>query len=176
PEFLKGRPVVWLCKPVGREALLAAIAQARADDGQPALALDQAAGGPPAPRRGQARILLVEDDQINQALALALLEEQGYQVVAADNGGKALRAVEEGQFDVVLMDVQLPEMDGFEITRRIRAQETGSRRRLAIIAMTAHALPQDRERCLAAGMDDFVTKPVNPELLFATIDRFLSGP
>ncbi len=176
PDFLRGRPLVWLCKPVGREALLAAIAQARAGGGGSALAGGPVAGDPPALRRGQGRILLVEDDQINQALALALLEEQGYQVVAADSGGKALRAVEEGQFDVVLMDVQLPEMDGFEITRRIRAQEADGGRHLAIIAMTAHAMPQDRERCLAAGMDDFVTKPVNPELLFAAIDRFLSGP
>ena len=115
-------------------------------------------------------ILLAEDNPINQRLALALLEKRGHRVVIANNGQEAVDAVAGSAFDVVLMDMQMPLMDGIEATQRIRQreQENGSRR-LPIVAMTANAMQGDRERCLAAGMDGYVSKPVKPEELFAQI-------
>ena len=124
------------------------------------------------------RILLAEDNPINQRLALALLERRGHRVVIAANGQEALDALAGAEFDLVLMDMQMPVMDGIEATQRIREQEreqnrevahtTGSRH-LPIVAMTANAMQGDRERCLASGMDGYVSKPVKPEELFAEI-------
>jgi signal transduction histidine kinase/CheY-like chemotaxis protein/PAS domain-containing protein len=118
-----------------------------------------------------ARVLLVEDDPINQALASALLEDHGYQVVAVDNGRKALDVVFDG-FDLVLLDVQMPEMDGFETTRMIRAHEEVTGGHIPVIAMTAHAMPQDRARGMEAGMDDYVVKPVHARILYETLSRW----
>jgi two-component system sensor histidine kinase/response regulator len=100
-------------------------------------------------------------------------------VVIAETGRQVLAALEErgsGGFDLILMDVQMPDMDGFEATGMIRAREQSSGRRLPIIAMTAHSMKGDEERCLAAGMDGYVSKPIEVEQLFATIDTVLSGP
>ena len=117
------------------------------------------------------RILLAEDHPVNQRLARKILEKWGHNVVVASNGRKALEAIERNTFDLVIMDVQMPEMNGLEAARLIRAQEQGSGgTRLPIIAMTAHAMKGDREQCLAAGMDAYVTKPIDPELLFRTIE------
>ncbi len=106
------------------------------------------------------RILLVEDSIVNQRLALALLNRWGHDVTVANNGVEALELVDQREFQLALMDVQMPEMDGLEATRRIRESEQKSGGHLPIIAMTAHAMKGDRERCLEAGMDDYVSKPV----------------
>jgi two-component system sensor histidine kinase/response regulator len=118
------------------------------------------------------RLLLVEDNPINRKLAVALLNRAGYAVATAEDGQQAIDAVKRETFGVVLMDVQMPEMDGFEATARIRALG-GPRGNTPIVAMTAHAMKGDRERCLAAGMDDYVSKPIQSEELFAAIGRCL---
>jgi CheY-like chemotaxis protein len=115
-------------------------------------------------------VLLAEDNTINQKLAVRLLEKRGHSVVVAGNGREALTALERESYDVVLMDVQMPEMDGFEATAAIRAREKESGRRLPIIAMTAYAMKGDRERCLAAGMDGYVSKPLQPRELFEAVE------
>ena len=122
------------------------------------------------------RILLVEDNTVNQRLVLRLLEKRGYRVVVVGTGTHALAAVEREPFDLVLMDVQMPEMDGFETTAALRAREVGGSDHLPIIAMTAHAMKGDRERCLAAGMDEYVSKPVQVRALFAAIERVVPRP
>jgi CheY-like chemotaxis protein len=104
--------------------------------------------------------LLVEDNRINQRVARRMLEKDGHHVTIAEDGKKALLAIEQNTFDLVFMDVQMPEMDGFEATSAIRAREQETGRHLPIIAMTARAIKGDRERCLASGMDDYVSKPV----------------
>jgi len=111
------------------------------------------------------RILLVEDNAVNQVLALRLLEKRGHTVAVAGNGKEALTALEKQSFDLVLMDVQMPEMDGFEATIAIREKEKTSGNHVPIIAMTAHAMVGDKERCLEAGMDDYISKPIRPEEL-----------
>jgi len=118
------------------------------------------------------RVLLVEDNKVNQMLAVALLRKRRHEVTVADDGRQALDLIRSLQFDVVLMDVQMPEMDGFEATRLIREMETQSTRRLPIIAVTAHTMEEDRQRCLDAGMDDYVRKPIDPVQLEAAIERW----
>ena len=119
------------------------------------------------------RILLVEDDETNQQVATHLLAKQGHEVTVAENGAAALGAMAADVFDIVLMDVQMPVMDGFTATQKIRDLEmTTGALRTPIIAMTAHALKGDRERCLAAGMDDYITKPINASMLFDKIARW----
>ncbi len=120
--------------------------------------------------RGRLQILLAEDNAVNQLLAVRLLEKRGYKVTVAGDGRAAIAALEKQSFDVVLMDVQMPEMDGLQATAAIRAKEQPGGRRQPIIAMTAHALKGDRERCLAAGMDGYVTKPIRSAELFAAIE------
>jgi len=117
------------------------------------------------------RVLVAEDNPVNQELAVRLLQKAGHSVVVASTGRKAVRACEEQAFDLILMDVQMPEMGGLEATRVLREKEKASNRRAAIIAMTAHAVKGDRERCLAAGMDHYVSKPIDPRRLFAAIDE-----
>jgi two-component system, sensor histidine kinase and response regulator len=121
-------------------------------------------------RRRALRVLLAEDNAVNQRLAVRLLEKRGIKAMVVGDGREALAAVEKQRFDVVLMDVQMPGMDGFETTAAIRAREARTGTHLPIIAMTAHALKGDRERCLAAGMDAYVAKPIRPEELFEAID------
>jgi signal transduction histidine kinase/DNA-binding response OmpR family regulator len=117
------------------------------------------------------RVLLAEDNGVNQRLAARLLEKRGHKVTVANNGREALAAFEKDAFDVVVMDVQMPEMDGFEATAAIRARERESGTHVAIIAMTARAMKGDQERCLAAGMDGYVSKPVSVQRLFDEIAR-----
>ena len=128
----------------------------------------------PQPRDGRSlRVLVAEDNAVNQKLALRLLEKHGYVASIAENGRRALAALESEPFDLVLMDVQMPEMNGFEATAWIREQEQRTGGHLPIIAITAHAIKGDEERCLAAGMDGYLSKPIRPKDLFETIDRLL---
>jgi CheY-like chemotaxis protein len=117
-------------------------------------------------------ILLVEDNAVNQKLAARLLEKRGHTVAIAGNGREALAALEKQSFDLVFMDVQMPEMDGFEATAAIRGKEKASGNHLPIIAMTAHAMAGDKERCLEAGMDDYITKPIRLEELDSLLKGF----
>ena len=128
---------------------------------------------PAAPPLPSLRILLAEDSVVNQKLAVALLERQGHTVVVAGTGREALAAFERQPFDVALMDVQMPEMDGLEAAAAIRRRERRTGGHLPIIAMTAHALKGDRERCLEAGMDEYIAKPIHACELFAAISRIL---
>jgi signal transduction histidine kinase/CheY-like chemotaxis protein len=116
------------------------------------------------------RVLLAEDNVINQRVAVRLLTNRGHQVTVAANGREALLALSTAHFDIVLMDVQMPEMGGFEATAEIRAREASSGRRTRIVAMTAHALKGDRERCLAAGMDGYLPKPIDRLELFEAVE------
>ena len=122
------------------------------------------ASRPPAAARGL-RILLAEDHPVNQKLGALLLKREGHDVTVVGDGNAAVRAVAEGSFDVVLMDLQMPEMDGFEASAAIRAAERDTGRHLRIVALTAHAMKADRDKCLEAGMDDYLTKPIDPARL-----------
>ena len=124
------------------------------------------------PEGRKLRLLLVEDDAVNQRLAQALLEKKGHRVTIAGNGREALAALDREKFDAVLMDVQMPEMDGFEATAAIRARERDTGRHLPIIAMTAYTMAGDRERCLKAGMDSYISKPLNFQELMDQLQRF----
>ncbi len=131
--------------------------------------MDQPAPSALAPSMAEASLLLVEDNAVNQEVARALLEKMGLRVTVADGGEAALQLCREQRFDLVLMDIQMPGMDGMETVRQLRRQPEGAG--LPIIAMTANVMPGERERCLAAGMDDYLSKPVNPEIL----RRMLAG-
>ncbi len=169
-----------LLKPVKRSELLGILAAGA----RPACApIAAAVAGPmqadaakvAVPSTAGAKILLAEDGLVNQKVALALLAKKGHQVTLVTTGKEALAALESQLFDMVLMDVQMPEMDGLEATQAIRAREQGTGVHLPIIAMTAGDSPQDIQHCLTAGMDAFVSKPVRQEHLFATLDDFLTA-
>jgi two-component system, sensor histidine kinase and response regulator len=178
----------YLIKPLKKSELLEAITTAL---GAPPVVRDKPAVAVPVPDAAgvrpprRLRVLLAEDNPTNQLLASALLRKQGHEVVVAGNGKEALVALETSgewradssavPFDVVLMDVQMPEMDGIETTGRIRALEQGRSRRLPIVAMTAHAMKGDRERCLAAGMDGYMSKPIQTHELIGAIAAFAPG-
>jgi len=119
------------------------------------------------------RLLLAEDNPINQKLAVVLLQKAGYSVDAVETGEQAVEKVKSGMYHAVLMDVQMPIMDGFEATQNIRVWEKDQALHIPIIAMTAHAMPGDRERCLEAGMDDYVSKPLDPKVLFNALIRWI---
>jgi signal transduction histidine kinase/DNA-binding response OmpR family regulator/integral membrane sensor domain MASE1 len=120
--------------------------------------------------RSKPKILLAEDNRVNRVLALKLLEKAGYSVSTAEDGRAALQAFESGSFDLILMDVQMPGMDGFEATAAIRQRERLTGAHIPIVAMTAHAMKGDHERCIAAGMDAYLTKPVSGKTLVETIE------
>jgi signal transduction histidine kinase/CheY-like chemotaxis protein len=164
----------YLTKPIRqstlRQAILSAMSRAVVQKVQPALIAQHSL------REGRPgfRILLAEDNAVNQALAKRLLENMGHTVVMASNGFEALKAIQEmGSFDAALMDVQMPEMDGFEATKAIREAERTSGNHLPIIAVTAHAMKEDEERCVAAGMDGYVSKPIRPAALSAVLERLV---
>ena len=164
-----------LMKPVKQSALLDAIAAAVGL----AVVEDRPSKSSPAkPDEGEIglkplQVILAEDNPVNQKFAVRVLQKRGHTVEVANNGREAVEAWQKGVCDVILMDVQMPEMDGFEATARIRERESGADRRTPIIAMTAHAMKGDRERCLEAGMDGYVTKPIKASVMFAEIERVL---
>jgi CheY-like chemotaxis protein len=165
----------WLAKPVKPSALHDTIATILlgAVASQPAAGAAAAStdgdGDRPLGERHPLRILLAEDNAVNQKLALRLLSQMSYGAETAADGQKAIDALERDDFDVVLMDVQMPELDGLEATRRIRKR--WPERELRIVAMTANAMAGDREACLAAGMDDYISKPIRPAELSAALER-----
>ena len=168
----------YLMKPIKQSELFDAIAAAVGpDDLEPAPAVvNRLAGLEPAQR--PLRILLAEDSLVNQKLAIGLLQRSGHTLFIANNGKEALAALETKTFDLVLMDVQMPVMDGLEATTSIRRREQSSGGHVPIIAMTAHAMKGDRERCLAAGMDEYVAKPIRVAELYTAMSRVLpvNGP
>jgi two-component system sensor histidine kinase/response regulator len=133
----------------------------------------QAIAAKPAASRASLRVLLAEDNLVNQKFAVKLLEGAGHKVVTALDGRAAVEAWRSQPFDIILMDVQMPELDGLEATRQIRSAKTGGKQCVPIIAMTANAMQGDRETCIEAGMNGYVAKPVKREALFAEIDRVL---
>lgn len=122
---------------------------------------------------GPLRILVADDSPVNQKIMALFLERDGHRVVMVDNGADAVAALEREPFDLVLMDIQMPIMDGFTATRAIRTREDGAEGRLPIIALTAHAVEGDRERCLAAGMDDYLAKPFQIAIFREMLKRYL---
>jgi two-component system, sensor histidine kinase and response regulator len=175
----------FLVKPIGQAELLDAIARVlqtgvgrgfspvMADGGRgfsPVAPPRESGGVAITPSIKPLRVLLAEDNPVNQRVAMRLLEKRGHQVTVATNGREALQALDRQRFDVVLMDVQMPEMGGFETTAKIRDGERIHGGHVRIIAMTAHALKGDRERCLAAGMDGYLSKPVDRLELFDLVE------
>ena len=122
------------------------------------------------------RILLAEDNAVNEKVACAILKKAGHTVEVARDGRQAVRMMAARSFDVVLMDVQMPEMDGFEATTAIREMEKHTGGRTPVIAMTAHAMGGYKERCLEAGMDGYVTKPIRRDLLLRAVEEFQGEP
>ena len=138
----------------------------------PAGSTNGAANGS-APRESQ-RILIVEDNPVNQRLASLVLQKAGWSYGIANHGGEALELLEKDEYDLVLMDCQMPVMDGFEATRQIREAETVSSKHIPILALTANARTADRDACMAVGMDDFIAKPFKADHLVATVERWLA--
>ncbi len=157
----------YLTKPVKQSELLQAVSVAFAPRLEAAL---QEAGAEPTilPLR-RLRVLLAEDSLVNQKLAIGLLERMGHSVTVAETGEEAVAIWEEGEFDLILMDVQMPRMDGLQATQLIRQREGSDLRHIPIVAMTAHAMAGDREKCLSAGMDDYVAKPVRKHQLLQVL-------
>ena len=165
----------YIIKPVRPSELLDAIVKALGVSFETGLAAAPLASAKTGPTGPSLRILVAEDNPINQMLAVRMLEKAGHSVATANNGEEALIAVGREAFDIVMMDVQMPVLDGFEATALIRQQEKETGRHLPIVAMTAHAMKGDREKCLAAGMDGYVAKPVQKEELFAAIAGVLAS-
>jgi two-component system sensor histidine kinase/response regulator len=161
----------YLVKPIRQTELLQTICQIlrKAPDTVPLVTRDTVHAVP----QGR-RVLLAEDNVVNQTLAVHLLQKRGYEVTVVGDGRAALDAIDNACFDVVLMDVQMPEMDGFEATAAIRAKEKSAGGHVPIVAMTAHALKGDQERCFAAGMDGYIAKPIRTSELFTAIERVIA--
>jgi CheY-like chemotaxis protein len=164
----------YLTKPVGQSELLDAILRvtgSNRSEAKPALVTRHSL----REESKSFRILLAEDNPVNQTLAMRLLEKHGHIVAIASNGVEALEQLENDSFDLVLMDVQMPEIDGFEATARIRRREVKTGAHIPIVAMTAHAMQGDKERCLAAGMDGYVMKPINVKDLLAAVQSVVES-
>jgi len=163
---------VYLRKPIKHSELLNAILRALgitpSERSEPVEAPRAAI---PEPQR-KLRILLAEDNPVNQRVAVAILEDRGHELITAKSGREAFDLFQQETFDVILMDVQMPEMDGFEATTAIREMEKLTNRHIPIIAMTAYALKGDEERCLSAGMDAYISKPIHPQKLIQVVEEF----
>ena len=165
---------IHLRKPITQSDLWDAVARVIDGAGAPKVEAQ-----PPSTKkkRKRLRILLAEDNVVNQKLASRLMEKRGDDVEIASNGREALALLSrKGSFDVVLMDVQMPEMDGLTATATLRAEEKATGAHMPIIGVTAHATADDRDRCLRAGMDAYVSKPYRAEKLFDAIDRLVGTP
>jgi CheY-like chemotaxis protein len=162
----------YLLKPAKQSELFDAIILAMHPT-VPVVGQQELTSEPALPEYPVLRILLAEDSLVNQKLAIGLLERHGYEVSVANNGKETVAATTREKFDLVLMDVQMPEMDGMEATAMIRANECKTGEHLPIVAMTAHAMKGDREACLAAGMDGYIAKPIRASKLFDTIAAVL---
>jgi two-component system sensor histidine kinase/response regulator len=164
----------YLTKPIKPSDLFDAIAHIAADNAPaPTASGTQQSEREPYDKGASARILLAEDNPVNQLFACRLLERLGHEVTVANNGVEALDALDRACFDLVLMDMQMPVMDGIEATQAIRAREADGRQRLPIVALTANASADDRERCLTTGMDDYLAKPFSAPQLRAVLHRCL---
>ncbi|ANI79360.1 Non-specific serine/threonine protein kinase [Sphingobium sp. EP60837] len=161
----------FLLKPVRQSELLEAIFAVL----KVTVAEESHAPEPVPDRQTPLHVLVAEDNAVNQRLALRLLQKRGHRVKIVGNGAQAIQALAQDDFDVVLMDVQMPEMDGFQATAAIREQESASGNHMPIIAMTAHAMRGDRERCLEAGMDDYISKPLRAEDFYAVVEGRFAG-
>jgi len=162
-----------LIKPIRQDELVAAVRHALASQHGPS---SRSTGWSSTSHRvsiPSLRVLLVEDSPTNRLLATRLLEKWGHQVQTAENGKVAVELVSSHDFDLILMDVQMPELDGIQATRRIRESERDSQSRIPIIALTAHAMSGDRDRCLNAGMDAYVTKPIRRVDLDTAIQKLM---
>jgi CheY-like chemotaxis protein len=165
----------YLLKPIRQSELREAIARvlgAHAENGAIPLVTRYSLhdGRDPA---ASLRVLLAEDNPVNQRLAVRLLEKRGHHVVVAGNGAEALAAMDKQDFDLVFMDVQMPEMDGLEATAVIRGKEKITGKHQPIIALTAHAMKGDREKCIAGGMDGYLTKPIRPQELDDVLEDYI---
>ncbi len=175
----------YLTKPVGERELLETILRVlgRLPDGKIPDRAGRAAPASAAPQSGSReslriglRILVVDDNAVNQRLAVRLLEKHGHHALPVASGRTAIQALKTEAFDVVLMDIQMPDMDGIETTQAIREEERRTEAHVPIVAMTAHAMESDRTRCLSAGMDGYVSKPVTAQALLAAIESALAAP
>jgi PAS domain S-box-containing protein len=169
----------YLTKPINGKDLLEAIGVAlpsRAPAATPIVPAPAVVPAQRSPAVRRARVLLAEDNVVNQRVAVGLLTRRGHDVTVTSNGYDALAALEREAFDVVLMDVQMPELGGLEATAEIRTRERRTGGHAYIVAMTAHAMSGDRERFLAAGMDGYLSKPIDPDMLFAIVEQDRTGP
>jgi two-component system sensor histidine kinase/response regulator len=165
----------YLLKPIRQSELREAVARvlgAREQKGAIPLITRYSLGDAPDPM-AMLRVLVAEDNAVNQRLATRLLEKRGHRVTVMANGRQAVEALANQTFDLVLMDVQMPEMDGFEATAAIRERERHNGSHIPIIALTAHAMKGDRERCLIAGMDGYLSKPIRPQELDEILEKYL---
>jgi two-component system sensor histidine kinase/response regulator len=165
----------YLTKPVGQSELLDVVSGALGRTAGRTLRKGSVSSPPLPPANRSLRILLAEDNVVNQKLAVLLLERRGHAVTVAGNGNEALTVLQKQTFDVCLMDIQMPELNGLETTAAIRSRENGTSRHLPIIAMTAHAIKGDREICLRAGMDAYLSKPVRADELFHAVESLVVG-
>jgi CheY-like chemotaxis protein len=164
----------YLLKPVRRvelkEAVVKALGRQKGAPGNSASAEARVSASPPAV--SHLRILLAEDNIVNQRLIQRMLEKKGHQVSVVGDGRQAIRALEPGRFDLILMDVQMPDVDGLDATRSIRAAEKSGDAHIPIVALTAHAMKGDQEKCLAAGMDAYLSKPIHAADLLKMVESY----
>ncbi|MCS6828995.1 MAG: PAS domain S-box protein [Caldilinea sp.] len=166
----------YLMKPVRQSDLFNTLRQTLAQSAARSSAAHAGETKPAIPKlsRSNVRVLVAEDNAVNQQVALGILRRMGARAEVVGSGAESIEALRQVPYDIVLMDVQMPDMDGLEATQRIRSGEAGeSCRQIPIIAMTAHALQSDRDRCLAAGMNDYISKPVKPQDLHQVLERWL---